>query len=313
VLWQLSKKEEAIVVTNFEECVAAGNPIMESHPRRCQHNGQTFIEVIIETFTQDKGPVHYSIDFPFDWFAYENGQSVIFVQDSNLKIPPGTELFAVGPSFYLTVNNITNIAGVTTYKEWMEKNGMTERSEFFIESKTVTINGLEMFRIITKAAGAAGQVLHYVYFADVQHIITLSQFPYDLQTNITQVFEGAVQTLKVPERQGGDGILPFKSGAFGKVLLGPTCPVIKEPPEPDCDDKPYQTTVQVIAIGSPKSSPFATVESDKEGIYKAFLPPGEYGLQAIGKIPFPRCETKSVTIEPDIMLEIDLSCDTGIR
>lgn len=35
-------------ITNFEECIAAGNPIMESYPRQCSANGQTFVEVIEE-------------------------------------------------------------------------------------------------------------------------------------------------------------------------------------------------------------------------------------------------------------------------
>ena len=106
---------------------------------------------------------------------------------------------------------------------------------------------------------------------------------------------------------------PNNSGVRGTVLLGPTCPVMREPPNPNCADKPYMTIVQVIAIGSPKSSPFATVETDKEGRYKVMLPPGEYGLQAIGGVPFPSCGTKNITIKPDVMLETDLSCDTGIR
>jgi hypothetical protein len=33
-------------VTNFDECVAAGNPVMESYPRQCNHEGQTYTEVI---------------------------------------------------------------------------------------------------------------------------------------------------------------------------------------------------------------------------------------------------------------------------
>ncbi len=33
-------------VTNFEECVAAGNPVMESYPRQCRATGQTFVEII---------------------------------------------------------------------------------------------------------------------------------------------------------------------------------------------------------------------------------------------------------------------------
>lgn len=37
---------ESPTVTNFEECIAAGNPIMESYPRQCQHGDQNFVEEI---------------------------------------------------------------------------------------------------------------------------------------------------------------------------------------------------------------------------------------------------------------------------
>ena len=33
-------------ITNFEECAAAGNPVMESYPRQCTFDGQTFVEEI---------------------------------------------------------------------------------------------------------------------------------------------------------------------------------------------------------------------------------------------------------------------------
>ncbi len=33
-------------VSNFEECVAAGNPVMESYPRQCASNGETYVENI---------------------------------------------------------------------------------------------------------------------------------------------------------------------------------------------------------------------------------------------------------------------------
>jgi hypothetical protein len=37
---------KAKTITSFEECVSAGNPIMESYPRQCAANGQTFTENI---------------------------------------------------------------------------------------------------------------------------------------------------------------------------------------------------------------------------------------------------------------------------
>lgn len=36
-------------ITNFDECAAAGYPVMESYPRQCAANGQTFTEVITNT------------------------------------------------------------------------------------------------------------------------------------------------------------------------------------------------------------------------------------------------------------------------
>ena len=48
IVWKLSKKDvpSLPLVVNFEECVAAGNPIMESYPRQCRHDNQTFIESV---------------------------------------------------------------------------------------------------------------------------------------------------------------------------------------------------------------------------------------------------------------------------
>lgn len=49
------------VVTNFEECVAAGNPVMESYPRQCSHKGEIFTEEIdvtppVPTIPTDEKP-----------------------------------------------------------------------------------------------------------------------------------------------------------------------------------------------------------------------------------------------------------------
>lgn len=46
-------------ITNFAECIAAGNPAMESYPRQCAHEGQTFVEEISGTFPTIASP------FPF--------------------------------------------------------------------------------------------------------------------------------------------------------------------------------------------------------------------------------------------------------
>lgn len=38
--------DAAAIATNFEECVAIGNPIMETHPRQCHSGDVSFVEVI---------------------------------------------------------------------------------------------------------------------------------------------------------------------------------------------------------------------------------------------------------------------------
>lgn len=37
-------KQQAAAITNFDECVAAGNPVMESYPEQCHADGQTFAD-----------------------------------------------------------------------------------------------------------------------------------------------------------------------------------------------------------------------------------------------------------------------------
>ena len=47
VMWWLAKDEAPKpVVTSFEECVEAGNPVMESYPRQCRGDDQIFTENI---------------------------------------------------------------------------------------------------------------------------------------------------------------------------------------------------------------------------------------------------------------------------
>ena len=111
---------------------------------------------------------------------------------------------------------------------------------------------------------------------------------------------------------GGGSILPYDSGVEGVVTIGPTCPVMREG-DTSCSDKPYLTSIQIIQIGSPKSSPFATVQTDKNGKYKIMLPPGDYALQPVGGPVLPRCETQEVTLVPAKIIKMDLYCDTGIR
>lgn len=115
----------------------------------------------------------------------------------------------------------------------------------------------------------------------------------------------------VEKRPTSGGILPYNSGIRGAVVLGPTCPVERTPPLPQCADKPYATTISVSHTGS--SSVFATTQSGANGIFELSLPPGTYTVSAQGGNTLPRCASQDVTVAPTGYVTITISCDTGIR
>lgn len=58
-------KPESPKITNFEECAAAGNPIMESYPEQCAANGQTFVRDVVEEYKR-------TTTVPRDWKKFTN-------------------------------------------------------------------------------------------------------------------------------------------------------------------------------------------------------------------------------------------------
>ncbi len=103
----------------------------------------------------------------------------------------------------------------------------------------------------------------------------------------------------------------YSSGIKGKVMLGPTCPVEKIPPDPNCGEKPYETLVVVFKKEDPVHA-FTITRSDANGVFSFPLPPGEYTLGA-GERNIPRCDHPRVTVYPKGYASINISCDTGIR
>lgn len=97
----------------------------------------------------------------------------------------------------------------------------------------------------------------------------------------------------------------------GKVLLGPTCPVERIPPDPGCADKPYQTTIKVTNRSS--SGVIGETVSDAQGNFQINLPPGRYDLHAAGGSVMPTCAPQAIEVIAGKTLEVTLSCDTGIR
>jgi hypothetical protein len=105
---------------------------------------------------------------------------------------------------------------------------------------------------------------------------------------------------------------PSTSGIAGIVLLGPTCPVMRNPPDPQCADKPYQTTLAVKTADGIKT--ISTFASDTAGKFKVSLPSGAYMITSASSNFYPRCSSNgSVVVGATGYTATTISCDTGIR
>jgi hypothetical protein len=102
------------------------------------------------------------------------------------------------------------------------------------------------------------------------------------------------------------------SGIIGNVLLGPTCPVVRNLPDPQCADKPYKTSLVVTTVDG--AHVLATVTSDTDGTFRVAIPPGEYAVRAAASANIlPRCNEQLVVVPVDAYATATIQCDTGIR
>jgi hypothetical protein len=62
----------------------------------------------------------------------------------------------------------------------------------------------------------------------------------------------------------------------GLVTAGPTCPVVTDPPNPSCADRPVEGAVLVVTTDA--GSEVARAISDADGAFGLTLPPGTYRL-----------------------------------
>lgn len=98
----------------------------------------------------------------------------------------------------------------------------------------------------------------------------------------------------------------------GQVLLGPTCPVERIPPDPNCAAKPYATTVGISKnIETPLA--FKTIGSNASGTFSVSLPAGEYLFYPQTTSSYPRCGQQLVNVVAGKMNNVIINCDTGIR
>jgi hypothetical protein len=99
----------------------------------------------------------------------------------------------------------------------------------------------------------------------------------------------------------------------GIVTAGPVCPVVREPPDPACDDRPVAGAEIVVRNASGET--VARVRSAEDGTFSVAVEAGRYEL-----VPQPveglmgTAAPVEVTVEDGPASEpIQISYDTGIR
>jgi hypothetical protein len=107
--------------------------------------------------------------------------------------------------------------------------------------------------------------------------------------------------------------LPDATGVRGTVTAGPTCPVVTNPPQPGCEERPVAGAVLVFTDATGHEAARVTAAAD--GTFAVELVPGAYRVTpepAEGLMGTP--EPIDVTVvagQP--MTELQISYDTGIR
>jgi hypothetical protein len=99
----------------------------------------------------------------------------------------------------------------------------------------------------------------------------------------------------------------------GVVVAGPTCPVVTDPPDPACEDRPV-AGARIVVLDA-DGDEVGTVVSGEDGTFSVELEPGRYELVAqpveglLGTAP-----VMSVIVAEGVdVAPITLVYDTGIR
>lgn len=104
-------------------------------------------------------------------------------------------------------------------------------------------------------------------------------------------------------------VIADKTGITGRVLRGPTVPGPTIAGR--SDEAPFHAFFHVLD----SEKEVARFESDENGNFKVLLPPGEYKIvpDASAPIPYPKRQTKEVTVPEDGFADVTLKFDTGMR
>jgi hypothetical protein len=101
---------------------------------------------------------------------------------------------------------------------------------------------------------------------------------------------------------------PPDSGIQGQVLIGPTCPVVRE--GMDCADKPFQANFTVL---TPTGDEVTHFQSDQQGLFNIPLAPGDYVLHPVSTNSLPFATDQDFTVTQGQFTQLTILFDSGIR
>lgn len=100
------------------------------------------------------------------------------------------------------------------------------------------------------------------------------------------------------------------SGVKGVVTIGPTCPV-QRVGDPSCNDKPYQTTLNVVRARDGRF--VKRFDSRSDGRFRVHLLAGRYVIKQAGRATLPRLSPVPVKVARHRFTTVAIQFDSGIR
>lgn len=112
-------------------------------------------------------------------------------------------------------------------------------------------------------------------------------------------------TVATPTTVGGVSVT-------GYVHAGPVCPVVSNPPDPACADRPVGDAL--IVVEDPSGATVAEIRTGSDGRFMVRLAPGAYTLvpQAVDGL-MGTASSQEVILGSEPISGLDFAYDTGIR
>jgi hypothetical protein len=146
---------------------------------------------------------------------------------------------------------------------------------------------------------------------DNSHGYSMTYQPVD--SSFVSTFDQILTTFKftpsAPSPTTIDQDIKGTSGIMGMVTIGPTCPVMRNPPDPQCADKPYAANLEVK---DSSGKIVKTFSSAADGSFSVDLAPGNYTIVGTN-VTMPRMSPVNVTVEEGKFASLNIQFDSGIR